>query len=68
MSAETERRYSDDQLRELAKLGPLSTVGDTEGIETVYENLGGEENVGRMRSHINRCLKCKERIQELAAG
>ena len=60
-------QYSDDQLRELTRLGPINTIDDTEARNVVHENLGGKEVVEEMRQHINNCLHCKERIEQLAA-
>jgi len=67
MNPEIERRYSDKQLKELIKLGPLETIDDEKGIEAVHENLGGKEAVRQMRDHIDSCLKCRTRIVQLAA-
>lgn len=60
-------KYSDDQLRELTKLGPANTIGDTEAIDVIHKNLDGEKTVKEMRHHIDHCLHCKGRIEQLTA-
>ena len=60
-------RYTDGELRELAKLGPLNTTDDTKAIDVVCKNLGGEKAVEVMRQHIDHCLKCQSRIEQVAA-
>ena len=60
-------KYSDDQLRELTKLGPANTIGDTDARDVINKNLDGEKKVQQMRDHINHCLKCQDRIGQLAA-
>ena len=67
MTTETKcDRHSDDQLKELIKLRPINTIGDTEARDVIHDNLGGEEVVEEMRQHIDHCLHCKERIEQLA--
>lgn len=59
--------YTDDQLERLIELFPMKTIDDTKGIEAVHEDLGGKEAVEQMRDHINACLQCRTRIEQLAA-
>ena len=67
MTTETEcDKYSDDQLRDLTELGSANTIGNTEAVDTINKNLDGEEAVKEMRQHIDHCLHCKKRIEQLA--
>ncbi len=68
MNAEKECNcYSDDQLQELIRLFPAETIGDRKTQESVYGHLDGKKAVHRMRDHIDTCLDCRTRIEQLAA-
>ncbi len=62
-------RYSDDQLRELARLqeGDYSLLNDPDAdprIKEVCEHLGGAEVVLEIRGHLGSCFDCQEQIAQ----